>query len=79
MAVGQVDQAVAVQVAAFEEAGWDVTDAKRRPMRILGHFNQQLWLAIRGVAGELPFQADAPEPDPWASGLAAQAKRFQKR
>ena len=70
---------IPAQVAAFEDAGWDVTDSKRRPMRILGHFNQQLWLAIRGVAGVLPFQADEPEPDPWASSLAAQAKRFQKR
>jgi hypothetical protein len=72
-------KAAPAQVAAFEDAGWDVTDDKRRPLRILGHFNQQLWLALRGVAGELPFQAEHPEPDPWASSLAAQAKRFQKR
>src|SRR5437762_838525 len=37
---------VPAQVAAFEAEGWDVTDDKRRPMRTLGHFNQQLWLAI---------------------------------
>src|SRR6516165_3268869 len=43
-------QPIQKQVFAFEDAGWDVTDDKRRPMRILGHFNQQLWLALRGVA-----------------------------
>jgi hypothetical protein len=71
---------VAEQVAAFEAAGWDVTDDKRRPLRMFGQFNQQLWLAVRGVAGELPFQApdDAP-PDPWGSALAREAARFRKR
>jgi hypothetical protein len=70
---------VARQVDAFEDAGWDVTDDKRRPLRILGHFNQQLWLAIRGVAGELPFQPDDDKPEAWVSSLAAEAKRFRKR
>jgi hypothetical protein len=67
------------QVAAFEDAGWDVTDNKRRPLRVLGHFNQQLWLALRGVAGELPFQAEDDRPDPWGSTLAAEAARFRRR
>jgi hypothetical protein len=67
------------QVFAFEDAGWDVTDDKRRPLRILGHFNQQLWLALRGVAGELPFQAEEVAPERWASELAAEAARFRKR
>jgi hypothetical protein len=67
------------QVFAFEDAGWDVTDDKRRPLRILGHFNQQLWLALRGVAGQLPFQAQAAQPERWASDLAAEAARFRKR
>ena len=71
---------VAEQVAAFEAAGWDVTDDKRRPLRVLGHFNVQLWLALRGVAGELPFQPPPPEaPDRWGADLAAEAKRFRKR
>src|ERR1700754_3277360 len=51
-------KAVPVQVDAFEAAGWDVTDDKRRPLRTLVHWNQQLWLAIRGVAGTLPFVPD---------------------
>lgn len=68
-----------VQVAAFEAAGWDVTDDKRRPLRVLGHFNQPLWLAIRGVAGTLPFLADSGEPEAWVSKLEAEAKRFRKR
>jgi hypothetical protein len=72
-------KAVPVQVAAFEDAGWDVTDDKRRPLRVLGHFNAQLWLAIRGVAGALPFQADSGEPEAWVSKLEAEAKRFRKR
>ena len=68
------------QVAAFEAAGWDVTDNKRRPLRMLGHFNQQLWLALRGVAGELPFQPDdETPPDNWGSNLAADAARFRRR
>jgi hypothetical protein len=70
---------VAAQVAAFEAEGWDVTDDKRRPMRTLAHFNQQLWLALRGVAGSLPFQPEDNRPDPWGSSLAAEAKRFRKR
>ena len=72
-------KAVPVQVAAFEDAGWDVTDDKRRPLRVLGHFNQQLWLAARGVAGTLPFLAESSEPEHWVTNLAAEAKRFRKR
>ena len=72
-------KAVPVQVVAFEDAGWDVTDDKRRPLRVLGHFNAQLWLAIRGVAGTLPFQAESGEPEAWVSKLEAEAKRFRKR
>jgi hypothetical protein len=66
-------------VAAFEAEGWDVTDDKRRPLRNLGHFNQQLWLAVRGVAGTLPFQPQVDRPDAWGVSLAAEAKRFKKR
>ena len=69
----------AAQVMAFEDAGWDVTDDKRRPLRVLGHFSQQLWLAVRGVAGELPFQAESNEPDAWVGKRAAEAARFRKR
>lgn len=70
---------IAKQVFAFEDAGWDVTDDKRRPLRTLGHFNQQLWLALRGVAGELPFQPEDDTPEPWVSTLAKEASRFRKR
>ena len=72
-------KAAPVQVAAFEAAGWDVTDDKRRPLRVLGHFNQQLWLAVRGVAGQLPFQPDDDKPEPWAKALASEAARFRRR
>jgi len=72
-------KAPAVQVAAFEAEGWDVTDDKRRPLRVLGHFSAPLWLAVRGVAGTLPFQAESREPEAWASKLEADAKRFRKR
>jgi hypothetical protein len=65
------------QVAAFEAEGWDVTDDRRRPLRMLEHFNVQLWLALRGVAGSLPFQPEA-RPDHASSSLAAEAKRFQR-
>jgi hypothetical protein len=72
-------KAPAAQVAAFEAAGWDVTDAKRRPLRVLGHFSAPLWLAIRGVAGTLPFQPESEAPEAWVSKLEAEAKRFRKR
>ena len=67
------------QVAAFELAGWDVTDDKRRPLRMLRQFGRPLWLAAHGVAGTLPFAPDDDAPDPWASKLAADAARFRKR
>jgi len=63
------------QVDAFEAEGWDVTDAKRRPLRLLHHFNVQLWLAVRGVAGSLPFQAEK-EPDELQVSLARDAALF---
>jgi len=65
------------QVAAFEAEGWDVTDDKRKPLRLLGHFNVQLWLALRGVAGTLPFIPE-PDPDDMGAGLAAEAARFRR-
>jgi hypothetical protein len=68
------------QADLFEEAGWDVTDDKRKPMRTLAHWNQQLWLAIHGVAGEVPFLAPPDEnKEAWGSGLAAEAAKFRKR
>jgi len=68
------------QVAAFEAEGWDVTDDKRRPLRTLVHFSAPMWLAIRGVAGALPF---VPEDEGKAersmmSSLAADALRFKR-
>ena len=67
------------QADASEREGWDVTDDKRRPLRVLGHFSGPLWLAVRGVAGSLPFQAESNEPERWVSKLEAEAKRFRKR
>ena len=72
-------KAPAVQVAAFETEGWDVTDDKRRPLRVLGHFAGPLWLAVRMVAGTLPFQPEGSEPEAWISKLEAEATRFRKR
>jgi hypothetical protein len=67
------------QVSAFEAAGWDVTDNKRKPIKMFAHFNQQLWLAVRGVAGQLPFHAEDAKPEGWISKLEAEASRFRKR
>jgi hypothetical protein len=81
---GIEDRPIPRQVAAFEDAGWDVTDNKRRPLRVLAYFSAPLWLAVRGVAGQLPYQAE-PEsdhddrPDAWGSDLAAEAAKFRKR
>jgi hypothetical protein len=69
----------AEQAAAFEAEGWDVTDNKRRPLRVLVHLGAPLWLAVRGVAGTLPFQPTVDRPDAWGSKLEADAKRFRKR
>ena len=74
------NQPIAKQVFAFEDAGWDVTDNKRRPLRMLAHYVSPLWLSIRDVAGVLPFQApDDDKPDAWGSSLASDAARFRKR
>jgi hypothetical protein len=43
------------------------------------HFALPLALAMRGVAGELPFQPEDTTPEPWGAGMAAEAKRFRKR
>jgi hypothetical protein len=79
---GVEDRPIPRQVIAFEDAGWDVTDNKRRPLRMLAYFSAPLWLAIRGVAGRLPYQAE-PEveddrPRAWGSDLAAEAARFRR-
>lgn len=63
------------QADAFEAVGWDVTDDRRRPLRMLGHFSLQLWLAVRGVAGALPFHAEK-DPDAATSSLAREAASF---
>jgi hypothetical protein len=72
---------IAQQVLAFEAEGWDVTDDKRRPLRMLGQFSAPLWLAVRGIAGTLPFAPPPKEDEPgdWGSSLAAEAARFKKR
>ena len=67
------------QALAFEALGWDVTDDKRRPLRLLAHFSGPMWLAVRGVAGTVPFTPDADDGEKkLASSLAAEAARFRK-
>jgi len=68
------------QAEAFEVEGWDVTDKRRKPLRLLPILSLPLWLAVRGVAGQLPFHAepDQKESD-WGSSMAAEAARFRKR
>jgi len=68
------------QAAAFEAEGWDVTDDKRRPLRTLVHFSGPMWLAVRGVAGVLPFVPDeeGKAEKSMMSSLAAEAARFKK-
>ena len=71
------------QADAFEAEGWDVRDARRKPMRMLAVFAEPLALAMRGVAGSLPEAPFVPEPaeekSDWGAGLAAEAARFRKR
>lgn len=67
------------QVEAFEREGWDVTDARRRPLRMVEQFNVQLWLALRGVAGKLPFApSDEDAPSAWGSSLQADVAKFRR-
>ena len=68
------------QVAAFEAEGWDVTDDKRRPLRTLIHFSAPMWLAIRGVAGSVPFipEEEGKAEKAMMSSLAADAMRFKR-
>lgn len=70
----------AALVETFAAHGWDVTDTKRKPLRVLPLMALPLALALRGVAGTLPFMAepDHRETD-WGSSLAAEAARFRKR
>lgn len=67
------------RIEAFEAEGWDVTSDRRKPLRMLDQFALPLALAMRGVAGELPFQPDDDTPEPWGAGMAAEAARFRKR
>jgi len=63
----------------LEAEGWDVTDDKRRPLRMLGQFSSQLWLALRGVAGTLPragtWTCAAPPPTRRWAGSATRSSR----
>ena len=67
------------QAAMFEAAGWDVTDDKRRPLRMLRQLGPPLWLALHGVAGSLPHLPEDDAPSDWASKLAADAAKFRNR
>ena len=71
------------QADTFEAEGWDVRDARRKPLRMLAVLAEPLALAMRGVAGSLPEAAFVPEPaeekSDWGAGMAAEAARFRKR
>ena len=66
-------------IDAFAAEGWDITDDRRKPLRMLVHLALPLALSMRGLAGELPFQPEDTTPEPWGAGMAAEAKRFRKR
>ena len=73
-------QSPADLVEAFEAEGWDVTDRRRKPLRLLPLFALPLALAARGVAGTLPFAAEPDHPaTDWGANLKAEAGRFRKR
>ena len=65
---------------AFAAEGWDVLDTRRKPLRMLAHWALPLALAMHGIAGALPFQAEPDQPvTDWGSNLKAEASRFRKR
>ena len=73
-------QSPADLVEAFETEGWDVTDKRRKPLRMLPILALPLALAARGVAGQLPFAAEPDHPTTdWGASLKAEAGRFRKR
>lgn len=73
-------QSPAELAEAFEAEGWDVTDKRRKPLRMLPILALPLALAARGVAGELPFAAEPDHPvTDWGANLKAEAGRFRKR
>ena len=47
-------------------------------MKILPQFSFQMWLAIRGVAGSLPYQAEEDVEAKMQSSLAADAAKFRR-
>jgi hypothetical protein len=66
--------------AVARPEGWDVLDTRRKPLRMLAHWALPLALAMRGIAGELPFRAEPDQPvTDWGSNLKAEATRFRKR
>lgn len=70
----------AEMVEAFAAEGWDVADARRKPLRMLGWWALPLALSMRCVAGALPFHAEPDQPvTDWGSNLKAEATRFRKR
>jgi len=76
--IERLDPADAVE--AFAAEGWDVTDARRKPLRMLAHWALPLALSMREVAGALPFHAEPDRPvTDWGSNLKAEATRFRKR
>lgn len=70
---GIEEKPIPKQLAQFEAEGWDVTN-KGKPLRMLDHLAAPLWLAVRGVAGSLPFKADTQEEDDQDAQLAKMAK-----
>jgi hypothetical protein len=69
---------IAQQLFPLEDAGWDISDDRRRPLRTMVHFAAPLWLAIRGVAGRLPYAAEPDEAETLQAKLAADAARFRR-
>ena len=70
---GIENKPVSAQIDRFEAEGWDATN-NRRALRTLAVIAAPAWLAVRGVAGALPFQADTAEEDEGAAILADLAK-----
>jgi hypothetical protein len=77
---GIEDKLAARQVAQAEAEGWDVTN-KGKPLRMLEQIAGPFWLAARGVAGTVAFQADTSEEDAQEAQLerlARDAAAFRK-
>lgn len=64
-------------VPFFAELGWDVTDKRGQPLRMLYHYVLPLYAAIRGDAGATLPGAPLAKTEDWAAAMERDARKFR--